>query len=160
MKTILPVIAVSFLSTICPISASAEDAQHAAEAIKLSVAAQKANKEANEAMQQMSRASKIIGVAVVSPKGDSLGSIDDLIIDPVTSQVVYAVVSYGEVMGMGGKLFGMPWKAMLWNQEQHHYVVNVDQDILAKSPGFSFDADKWPTKLSEFGQMGQRLMNP
>jgi sporulation protein YlmC with PRC-barrel domain len=156
MKTILPVIAISFLSAtcLCPVYASdVEDAQQAVEATTV------AQKEANEAMQQMSRASKIIGTPVVGPKGESLGSVDDLIVDPETSQVAYAVVSYGEVMGMGGKLFGIPWKAMLWNQEKHHYLINVDPATLAKSPGFSFDADKWPSSMSEFGKMSLRLIN-
>lgn len=163
MKTILPIVAISFLSAayLSPVFASgAENAQQAAKTTEVSAAAQEAAKKADKSVQQMERASKIIGTAVVSLNGDSLGSINDLVIDPNTSQVVYAVVSYGEVMGMGGKLFGMPWKAMLWNQEQHHYVINVDKATLAKSPGFSFDADKWPTNLTEFGQMIQRSVNP
>jgi sporulation protein YlmC with PRC-barrel domain len=162
MKTILPIVAVSFLSAtcLCPVFASeVEGAQQAAKTTVVSDT-QGTTEEANQAMQQMGRASKIIGAEVVSMKGDSLGSIDDLIIDPETSQVAYAVVSYGDVMGMGGKLFGMPWKSMLWNQEKHNYTTNVDVATLAKSPGFSFDADKWPSNLSEFGQMLQRLVNP
>jgi sporulation protein YlmC with PRC-barrel domain len=146
-----------------PVVASEVDgAQEATDTTEMTVAQEstKAVKQANVAMQQMVRASKVIGVVVVSPEGESLGSVSDLVIDPDTNQVVYAVVSYGGVMGLGGKLFGMPWKAMQWNQEDHHFVVNVDQATLTKSPGFSFDADKWPSNLTELGEMGQRLVNP
>jgi sporulation protein YlmC with PRC-barrel domain len=165
MKKILPIVAVSFLSATCmyPVFASdVEDAKQVTDTTEMPVAqeATQGVKEADAAMQHMSRASKVIGVAVVSPKGESLGSVNDLVIDPETGQVVYAVVSYGSVMGLGGKLFGMPWKAMQWNQENHHYVVNVDQATLTNSPGFSFDADKWPSNLNELGEMAQRLVNP
>lgn len=163
MKTTIPIVAVSFLSATCmyPIFASDVDGtQKAIEATASPAIAQAAPKEADKAMQQMSRASKIIGVAVVSPKDETLGSISDLIIDPESDQVAYAIVSYGEIMGMGGKLFGMPWKSMQWNQEKKSFVINVDQATLTNSPGFSFDADKWPSNLTELGQMGQRLINP
>lgn len=104
--------------------------------------AQESNKDANESMQRMSRATKIIGASVINLKGDSAGSINDLLIDPTTSKVAYAVISYGDVLGMGGKLFGIPWNAMVWSEEKQNYTVDVDIATLAELPGFVFDADK------------------
>jgi len=52
-------------------------------------------------MQQVSRASKIIGTKVKNPNGDSLGDIKELVLDPESGQVVYAVVSFGGLMGVG-----------------------------------------------------------
>lgn len=167
MKKLFPATAVSFLSItcLCPVYASdVEDAQRAAKAAEASTqesvqaSAEAATAKATESMQHMSRASKIIGTAVTSTNGDSLGSINDLIINPENNQIAYVVVSYGGLMGVGDKLFGMPWKSMQWNQEKQNFVINVDQATLAKSPGF--DANKWPNSLSEFDQMDQQIIKP
>ena len=66
-------------------------------------------------MQQVSRASKIIGTKVKNSKGESLGDIKDLVMDPENGQVVYGVVSFGGILGMGDKLFAIPWGALVWN---------------------------------------------
>lgn len=59
----------------------------------------------NESMQQMTRASKIIGTPVKNPNGDNLGDIKELVLDPRSGKVAYAVVSFGGVLGMVDKLF-------------------------------------------------------
>ena len=56
-------------------------------------------------------ASSIIGTNVINPKGDSLGSIKDIVIDRRTGKVAYAVVSFGGFLSMGEKLFAIPFSA-------------------------------------------------
>ena len=55
----------------------------------------------NELMQKVSRVSKIIGTHVKNPKGDDLGDINELVLNSESGQVVYAVVSFGGVLGGG-----------------------------------------------------------
>lgn len=96
----------------------------------------------NLLMQQVSRASKIMGTAVKNPNGDKLGEIKDLVLNPDNGQVVYAVVTFGGVMGMGNKLFAIPWQALHWSVDRGNYALNMDKTTLKTAPGF--DKKHWP----------------
>jgi hypothetical protein len=41
--------------------------------------------------------------------------------------VVYAVVSFGGVLGMGDKLFIIPWKALNWSRDKEYYLLELDK---------------------------------
>jgi len=106
-------------------------------------------------MQQVSRASKIIGTAVKDTYGDNLGDIKELVLNPESGQVVYAVVSYGGVLGLGDKLFAVPWKALQWTSDKEHYVLNIDKETLKKAPGF--DKAHWPDSASTWDQQREEI---
>jgi sporulation protein YlmC with PRC-barrel domain len=113
------------------------------------------SKDYNQSMQQVSRASKIIGTAVQNHSGDSLGDIKDLVLDPETGQVVYAVVTFGGVFGMGDKLFAVPLPALRWIRDKEYYILDIDKSLLEKAPGF--DKDHWPNSLSKWDQQREEL---
>ena len=112
-------------------------------------------KAVNENMQQVSRASKIIGTAVKDGNGDNLGDIKELVLNPESGQVVYAVVSYGGALGLGDKLFAVPWKALLWTSDKEYYALNIDKAQLKKAPGF--DKKHWPDSASKWDQQRQEI---
>ena len=93
------------------------------------------------------KASSIIGTNVVNPKGDSLGDIKEIVIDPRTGRVAYAVVSFGGFLGMGEKLFAIPFSAVKYNVTKNDYVLDVSQERLKAAPGF--DSDHWPSMADE-----------
>jgi sporulation protein YlmC with PRC-barrel domain len=88
-------------------------------------------------------ASKIIGEAVVNRQSEDLGKIHELVIDAKDGRVAYAVLSFGGFMGMGNKLFALPWKALDFATNENKLVLNVDKEKLKAAPGFDKDA-KWP----------------
>ena len=47
--------------------------------------------------------SKVEGTAVYNTAGESLGEIDDLMIDKSSGQVAYAIMSFGGFLGVIGK---------------------------------------------------------
>jgi sporulation protein YlmC with PRC-barrel domain len=60
------------------------------------------------------RASKLTGLHVRNHQGEKLGTIDDLVINLPTGKVGYATVGVGGVVGIGEKLFAIPFsEAML-----------------------------------------------
>jgi sporulation protein YlmC with PRC-barrel domain len=61
------------------------------------------------------KASSIIGTKVVNPKDEGLGEIKELVITPRSGRVAYTVVSFGTFLGMGGKLFAVPFSAFEFN---------------------------------------------
>jgi sporulation protein YlmC with PRC-barrel domain len=87
--------------------------------------------------------SKIIGETVINRQNEELGKIHELVIDAREGRVVYAVLTFGGFMGMGNKLFAMPWKAFDFATNETKLVLNVDKDKLKAAPGFDKDA-KWP----------------
>ena len=88
-------------------------------------------------------ASKIIGEAVVNHQDQSLGKIHELVIDAKEGRLAYAVLSFGGFIGMGNKLFAVPWTAFEFSNTENKLILNVDKKKLEAAPGFDKDA-KWP----------------
>jgi sporulation protein YlmC with PRC-barrel domain len=93
------------------------------------------------------KASSIIGSYVVTPNGESLGDIRDIMLDPRTGLVTYCVVSFGGFMGLGRKLFAVPFNAFGYDLAENEYVLETSKQRLQASPGF--DADRWPMFADE-----------
>jgi sporulation protein YlmC with PRC-barrel domain len=111
--------------------------------------------EANKSMQQVSRSSKITGGKVKNTAGEDLGDIKDLVIDPANGQVVYAVVSFGGIMGLGDKLFAIPWRALHSASPKNYYVLDLDKDTLKNAPGF--DKKHWPENSEKWEEQSEAL---
>lgn len=86
--------------------------------------------------------SSLTGDNVVNPQGESLGSVKDLMIDMPTGTIEYAVLSFGGVLGLGDKLFAIPFKQLGVDHENKRMVLNVDKERLENAPGF--DKNDWP----------------
>jgi sporulation protein YlmC with PRC-barrel domain len=87
-------------------------------------------------------ASTLTGDAVKNAAGEDLGKVDEIMIDIPSGKIAYAVVSFGGFLGMGNKLFAIPWSALKLNEDTKHFVLNVDRKTLEAAPGF--DPDNWP----------------
>ena len=57
-------------------------------------------------------ADTIKGDKVVNAAGENVGKIEDLMIDLDNGRGGYAVLSFGGLLGMGDKLFAIPWQAL------------------------------------------------
>src|SRR3954471_17571976 len=57
-------------------------------------------------------AQSLIGDEVRNLENQMLGRIEDIMIDVPTGRVAYAVLSFGGIMGMGNKLFALPWRTL------------------------------------------------
>ena len=86
--------------------------------------------------------SSITGDAVVNPQGEDLGKIEDIMLDVGAGRVSYAVLSFGGFLGMGDKLFALPWDALKLDTENHRFILDVPKERLENAPGF--DKDNWP----------------
>ena len=95
------------------------------------------------AMYGVDPASKIIGESVVNRQGENVGKIQELLIDAKKNRVAYAVLSFGGFLGMGNKLFAMPWEAFEFSATENKLILNVDKEKLQTAPGFE-KGDKWP----------------
>jgi uncharacterized protein YrrD len=87
-------------------------------------------------------ASTLTGDNVVNAAGEDLGKIQDIMLDTPTGRVAYAVLSFGGFLGMGDKLFAIPWDQLSLDEENKRFVLNVNRAKLENAPGF--DKDNWP----------------
>jgi len=86
--------------------------------------------------------STLIGAPVRNLQDESLGDLKDAMIDTARGKIAYGVLSFGGVLGVGNKLFAVPWDAFRVDPESERLVLDVPKDRLKDAPGF--DADHWP----------------
>jgi sporulation protein YlmC with PRC-barrel domain len=87
-------------------------------------------------------ASTLTGDRVRNRAAEDLGKIDKIMIDLASGKVAYVVVSFGGFLGIGDKLFAVPWSAFDVDQGEHEFVLDVDRRTLETAPGF--DKNNWP----------------
>ena len=91
------------------------------------------------------RASELMGTNIENSQGEGVGEIEDLVIDGNSGQVRYVAVTYGGFLGLGDKLFAVPFEAFQVRQEdEDDYVLTLDvtQEKLEGAEGF--DDENWP----------------
>ena len=87
-------------------------------------------------------ASSLIGDRVKNKAGEDIGKVKELMIDVPSGRVAYAVLSFGGVLGLGDKLFAIPWNALTLDEDEKQFILNVDKKTLENAPGF--DDNNWP----------------
>jgi sporulation protein YlmC with PRC-barrel domain len=87
-------------------------------------------------------ADTLIGEDVYSTKDEDLGDIKEIMLDMNNGKIAYAVLSFGGFLGMGDKLFAVPWNALTLDTENKRFILDVEKDRLESAPGF--DKDDWP----------------
>ena len=88
-------------------------------------------------------ADTLIGDSVVNGSGEDLGKIEAIMLDVTSGRIAYAVLSFGGFLGMGSKLFAIPWSALTLDAGEKRFVLDVPKDRLENAPGF--DKDHWPS---------------
>ena len=91
---------------------------------------------------KMLSAGTLKGDKVVDSMGEKLGVLEDLMIDVEKGSIAYGVLSVGGLLGMGDKLFAIPWSAFRVDTTEKQLVLNVKKEVLDTAPGF--DKDHWP----------------
>lgn len=86
--------------------------------------------------------STLLDNEVYNVKGENLGDIKEFMLDTNSGKICYAVLSFGGFLGMGEKLFAVPWSALTLDTEYKRFVLDVEVERLKSAPGF--DKDDWP----------------
>ena len=98
-------------------------------------------------------ANDVKGHKVVNKNAEDLGKIEDYMLDLETGRMAYAVLSFGGFLGMGEKLFAIPWSAFNVQlfENDLRIVLNVDKEILTKAQGF--DKSQLPLSYSQLSSV-------
>jgi sporulation protein YlmC with PRC-barrel domain len=92
---------------------------------------------------QVMAADTLQGNKVINLQGEQLGEIQDIMLDVPSGRIAYAVLSFGGVLGIGDKLFAIPWSALTLDADRDCFVLDIDKERLKHAPGF--DKDHWPS---------------
>jgi sporulation protein YlmC with PRC-barrel domain len=96
-------------------------------------------------------ASTLEGDRVRNMQGEDLGKVSEIMLDVQSGCVSYVVLSHGGLLGMGDKLFAIPWNAMTLDMDNHEFVLDISRERLENAPGF--DKTDWPDFTSdEYGR--------
>ena len=88
-------------------------------------------------------ASSFEGENVVNNQGETVGEIEEIMLDVRSGRIAYAVMSVGGFLGIGEKYFAVPWRAFTMDTDNHRFILDVDKERLNNAPGF--DKDHWPS---------------
>jgi sporulation protein YlmC with PRC-barrel domain len=94
------------------------------------------------AIRRVVGARDLTGDRVVNRQGEDLGKIEELMIDLGRGRIAYAVLSFGGILGLGDKLFAIPWQALSLDPAEKRFVLGIDKSLLDQAPGF--DKNNWP----------------
>jgi len=92
-------------------------------------------------------ASDFEGEDVVNRQGETLGDIEEIMLDVRSGRIAYAVLAAGGFLGIGEKYFAVPWRALTLDTDRKCFILDVDKERLEKAPGF--DRDHWPSMADE-----------
>lgn len=84
----------------------------------------------------------IIGDSVRTPHGEKIGQLEEFIFDAMSGRVGYAILSFTGNLGLGDRLFVVPWQWLQVDSGNRCLIINTDKDTLAFAPGFG--RDNWP----------------
>ena len=96
----------------------------------------------NRERRRVLSAGALAGDKVRNSANEQLGSIEEIMIDIPSGRIAYAVLSFGGFLGLGNKLFAVPWSALRLDEREHEFVLDVDRKTLENAPGF--DKEHWP----------------
>jgi sporulation protein YlmC with PRC-barrel domain len=97
--------------------------------------------------ERTQKATDLMGKKVVNAANENLGKLEDIVVDASSGRIIYGVLSFGGFMGMGDKLFAIPWESLDLPADAKQFVLNVGKDRLKDAEGF--DKSHWPNFADE-----------
>jgi sporulation protein YlmC with PRC-barrel domain len=92
-------------------------------------------------------AATLNGNSVVNANDEDLGKVEAIMLDVESGRIAYAVLSFGGFLGMGSKLFAIPWSALTLDTEEKRFILDCPKEKLENAPGF--DKDHWPSMADQ-----------
>jgi sporulation protein YlmC with PRC-barrel domain len=84
-------------------------------------------------------ASRVAGTKVRDASGESVGEIKDIVLDKTSNNIMFAVVSFGGVLGMGEKFHPLPWDELDYDPSLKSYVISRTREQLEAAPSDSLE---------------------
>ena len=93
---------------------------------------------------------KVEGTAVYGADERKVGSVKRVMIDKVSGQAAYVVVSFGSFLGMGEDYYPMPWENLKYDTRLGGYRADLTEAQLKGAPRFDRNTDwDWSNRTRE-----------
>jgi sporulation protein YlmC with PRC-barrel domain len=86
------------------------------------------------------RAKKVLGTSVQDPSGNKIGTVEDIVLDKLSNNIVFAIVGFGGFLGKGEIYHPIPWSSLKYDEREGGYVVSYSKEQLKAAPADSIDA--------------------
>lgn len=83
---------------------------------------------------QAIQASRVIGTDVYNEQDGHIGTIEDVMLDKTSNNIMFAVISFGGFLGIGEKYHTVPWSSLDYHPETGGYVVPFTKKQLDAAP--------------------------
>lgn len=82
----------------------------------------------------LSKASDLVGVTIKDLAGKDVGTIEELMLDSETGEIVYTVLSVQDIERSNRMVFfALPWDLVQVNPVQHIFIADIDKKRLSES---------------------------
>jgi len=103
---------------------------------------QRADVTSRMALGPLSKASKVIGMAVRNNQDEKLGKVENLMVDLPANRLVAAVISSGGFLGIGDELSAVPPSSLKFSGDPDALILDATKESLGKAPHFK--SSEWP----------------
>lgn len=76
------------------------------------------------------KAEDVLGADVVNPRGDTVGSIEEIIVDRGNGRIEFMVIKSGAILGIGGRSVAVPYEALGFDERDGTFSLNAAEDTL------------------------------
>ncbi|HVV26557.1 MAG TPA: PRC-barrel domain-containing protein [Rhizomicrobium sp.] len=84
-------------------------------------------------------ASRVRGTPVYNGSGERLGTVEDVVLDKLSNQIMFAALGFGGVLGVGEKYHPVPWSLLDYDEDRGGYVVPFDKDLIKTAPAYKLN---------------------
>jgi sporulation protein YlmC with PRC-barrel domain len=88
------------------------------------------------------RASQVIGTDVKNSASESIGEVEDLVINMKDGEILAVVISSGGFLGIGNSLSAVPLQVLRYDVNDKAFKTKLTKEQLGEAPQFKSDA--WP----------------
>jgi sporulation protein YlmC with PRC-barrel domain len=81
-------------------------------------------------------ASKVKGTPVYNGAGEKIGTVEDIVLDKLSNQIMFAALGFGGFAGLGEKYYPVPWSMLDYSEDKGGYVVPLDKDRIQNAPAY------------------------
>lgn len=96
----------------------------------------------SERLGNVQRASKLIGMTVKNRQDETIGDVENVLVDLSSGRLVAVVISSGGFLGMGDELSAVPPTALRFSEDRDSLQLDASKEQLTSAPHFK--ANQWP----------------
>ncbi len=93
-------------------------------------------------LNSVAKVGEIIGLTVKNKQNETLGKVDNIVLDLASGRVVAVIVSSGGFLGLGDELSAVPPAALRFTPDRSTLLLDASKELLGSAPHFKPAA--WP----------------